>query len=72
MDMRLRRIMGVVLSLVGFVVVILAAMPLMINTTNNSQIPAAVTEPAISAIKTRYVNGQRAGTENWLFTKPVR
>ena len=52
MDMRLRRIMGVVLSLVGFVAVILTAMPLMINTTNNSQIPAAVTEPAISAMKT--------------------
>lgn len=52
MDMRLRRIVIVVLSLIGFGAIILAAAPPVIDQTNKTIIPKAITEPSGSAAKT--------------------
>ena len=52
MNMRLRRIVVVVASLIGFAAVILAAAPPVIEQTNKFQAPAALTESYGSAAKT--------------------
>lgn len=50
--MRFRRILTVVLSLIGFAVIILAAAPPVIEDTNKTQTAPVVAEPAGSAAKT--------------------
>jgi hypothetical protein len=52
MNMRLRRIIVVVLSLIGFAAVILAAAPPVIEETNKTQTVAVVAQPSGSAAKT--------------------
>jgi hypothetical protein len=52
MNMRLRRIIVVLVSLIGFAAVILAAAPPVIEQTNKIQTPATLKEPTGSAAKT--------------------
>lgn len=66
MNMRLRRIIVVVVSLIGFGVVILAAAPPVIEQTNKTQTPAALREPSGSAAKileTLVVKGRAPKTD---------
>ena len=66
MNMRLRRIITVAFSLIGFAIVILAAAPPVIESTNNSAVqpqPATATGLAAEALETLHVKGRAPKTD---------